>query len=161
MDDPFFKLRPFGKTPDDEICKCDPCNELALCSSLGPNPLRCLVCRGEVEPEKIGFDTDVAEQISEWNTIWQSLSNLWLDSGDYESWAIEQLNDPKGSVNIRGLAIVRQLNHFVETYYWWFQDSEADDYQLADKCPVCFDSLSQNKERGYGKCERCSVLFWC
>jgi hypothetical protein len=117
--DPYWKLRPAPPTPDEEICHCAPCKQLMLRDSLGDNPLYCVACNGEVAPERIGFDDRLAEDIARWRSVHGALFLLWLDSGEYETWAVERLRDPNGSVNVEGRNIVRRLNEYVRAYYWW------------------------------------------
>ena len=50
--DPYWKLRPVGPTPADEICRCADLKGVVLRDSLGENPIHCLVCNGEVPPER-------------------------------------------------------------------------------------------------------------
>jgi hypothetical protein len=60
MDDPYFKLKPFPPTPEDELCRCASIKEINLAYKLGNNPLNCLKCNGEIPPERIALNPDVA-----------------------------------------------------------------------------------------------------
>jgi len=157
--DPYWKLRPTPPTPDDEICRCDHCEQLVLRDSLGENPLYCLICNGEVAPERIGFDEPLADHIHYWRSIHRSLYLLWLDSGEYENWAAEKLREPSGSVNVNGRDIVQRLNEFVRCYYWWFNDTGIDGYVPPERCPSCSGPLSECVDRDLQKCEMCSILI--
>lgn len=68
---------------------------------------------------------------------------------------------PNGSLgslaDVYGLfRIVDALNHFVRTYYWWFEDTDREDYVPAFRCPVCGESLAEVDDRNYRICESCS-----
>lgn len=157
--DPYWKLRPAPPTPADEICRCNPCEQLMLRDSLGENPLYCVACNGEVLPERIGFDDRLAEDIAGWRSVHRSLYLLWLDSGEYGHWADEKLRDPKGSVNVNGRNIVQRLNEFVRAYYWWFNDTGVDDYVAPQHCPVCSGKLAECGDREFQKCDKCLILI--
>lgn len=157
--DPYWKLRPVPPTPGDEVCSCSQCRQVMLRDSLGNNPLYCVACNGEVFPERIGFDGELAEKIARWRSVYRSLYLLWLDSGEYETWAMERLRDPDGSVNIDGREIVRPLNAHIRAYYWWFNDIGVDGYKPPDDCPVCFGTLTTCDDRQFNKCDRCSIFI--
>lgn len=157
--DAYWKLRPTTPTPDDEICRCDRCEQLMLRDSLGENPLYCVACNGEVAPERIGFDNRLAEDIASWRSIHRSLYLLWLDSGEYENWAAGKLRDPNGSANVDGRKIVERLNEFVRTYYWWFNNITVDEYVSPQHCPVCSGTLTEYGDRSFHKCDNCSIII--
>jgi hypothetical protein len=155
--DPYWKLRPASPTPDDELCHCPRLEAVMLCDRLGENPLYCMCCNGEVHPERLGFNGQLAEDIASWRFVHRSLYWLWLDSGQYETWAARQLADPQGEVHREGRDLVRRLNETIRAYYWWFQDSD-DDHPPADRCPVCGGELMPCRDRPFRKCEICSLL---
>ncbi|HTU25688.1 MAG TPA: DUF2310 family Zn-ribbon-containing protein [Pirellulales bacterium] len=157
-DDPYSKLRPAPPTPDEEICHCAQLGPIALCDQLSDNPLRCLVCKGEVAPERLGFDQQLAEAIANWRSVYRSLYLLWLDSGQYEAWAAEMLSDPCGQVNRTGRELVERLGAIVPAYYWWFLDVGADDYAPSDKCPICGTAVSAS-DGNPTTCEACRIAF--
>lgn len=158
--DPYWKLRPVPPTPEGEVCHCTTLEAVILQTCFGENPLYCVVCRGEVFPERIGFDGQLAEDIASWRSISHSLHLLRLDSGEYERWAADRLADPDGQVNVVGLGLVQRLNAYVRTYYSWFQDTKAANYESFGNCPRCGCSLAERRGCDYAKCEPCSVLVW-
>lgn len=127
-----------------------------LRDSLDDNPLYCVTCNGEVAPERIGFAAELADDIASWRSVHRSLFCLWLDSGEYEEWAKQQLSDRRGQVNLRGLELASQLNTIVTTYFWWFHD--ADD-GIANSCPVCSGALSEWADRDFQRCGTCFILI--
>jgi hypothetical protein len=153
--DLYWKLRPSPTTPDDELCKCVDQPPIVLQGHFSKNPIVCLRCNGEVPPERIGFSADLAERIAFWKNIHDALYTLWLDSSDYESWAIAQLADPNGQVNVQGLAVVRDLNEYRRAYYWWFHDPN-DDFIRCSQCPRCSTALVERF--GQLVCESCSIV---
>jgi predicted nucleic acid-binding Zn ribbon protein len=130
-----------------------------LRDSLGDNPLNCVECNGEVAPERIGFDAQLAEDIASWRSVHRSLFCLWLDSGEYENWAAERLADPQGQVNVRGREVVERLNSIIRAYYWWFRDTDASDGQISAQCPICRGHIAAAGDRSFGKCDACLVLI--
>jgi hypothetical protein len=156
--DPYWKLRPAAPTPADEVCQCATLQSAMLRDALGPNPIYCVVCNGEVPPERLGFDEQLADELASWRCVFRSLYVLWLDSGEYEVWAAEKLSDPIGQVNMTGRSLVSRLNQYVRAYYWWFEDTGADGYAPPRQCPICHHDLADVEGREFGKCDNCSVL---
>src|SRR5262245_33708094 len=115
--DPFWKLRPPPATPEGELCSCSDEPPIVLVGRLGPNPVACLRCNGEVSPERIGLSAEVAEELACWRDFHTAFEHLWLDSGEFESWAKEQLESPASPVNTRGLALAARLDGFRRAYY--------------------------------------------
>jgi Zn-ribbon-containing, possibly nucleic-acid-binding protein (DUF2310) len=154
--DPYWKLRPPAATPEDELCKCTDRPPIVLQDHLSSNPIACIRCNGEVPPERIGFSANVADQIAHWKNVYGALMALWLDSGDYESWACAQLEDPNGQVNVCGLDVAQKLNSHRRAYYWWFQNATADGFVPVSRCPRCSADLVER----FGRLvyEACSIL---
>lgn len=157
--DPYWKLRPLTATPADEVCHCDTLGPLLLRDLLGPNPIGCMDCNGEVLPDRIGFTGELAEQIANWCALHSSLYRLWLSSGDYEAWARDQLLDAHGQVHRLGYDIVNHLNAIpgVLAYYWFFVDTDAD--TSPEACPRCASPLERIPSREIGKCESCKIVL--
>ena len=153
--DPYWKLRPESVTPDEELCKCVDRPPIVLQGHLSSNPIKCLRCNREVPPERIGFSAGLAERIMFWKDVHDALYTLWLDSSDYESWAIAQLEDPNGQVNVQGLEVVGDLNNHRRTYYWWFHEPR-DGFIRRSQCPRCSTSLVERF--GQLVCESCSIV---
>lgn len=130
-----------------------------LRDSLGDNPVYCVACNGEVAPERLGFDAQLAEDIASWRSVHRALYCLWLNSGEYEQWAADRLRDPGGQVNVTGRELAGRLNTIARTYYWWFHDTGACNGQIVSQCPVCQGQLNYSDDRSFGKCEACSVLI--
>jgi len=154
--DPYWKLRPEPATPADELCSCQDTPPLVLQEHLSSLPIVCLRCNGEVLPESIGFPTQLAEDVASWRRFYGALMTLWLDSGEYESWAPGELQRPDGPANVGGLKAVAELNKHRRTYFWWFQDVSAHGFLQASSCPLCGRALVES----FGKlvCNPCSVV---
>ena len=143
--DPYWRLRPWSATPEEEVCHCPLGVGVMLRDGLTKNPLFCVDCAGEVPPERLGFDISFAQEIANWLSVYDSLYRLWLDSGEYEAWAAARLADPLGQVNRRGREIVGRLNDTVPAYYWWFEDADSQEAEPMRCCPVCFGELKPYK----------------
>jgi len=153
MSDPYSKLRSGPSTPSDEICACTQHDEVYLAHKLGPNPLHCLRCNGEVPPEKLGFPPDLADTIASWNSAYGSVYRLWLASGQHESWALEQLLLASGPINADGLAICRKLSSITNAYFLWFYESDPP-----TACPLCGGLLTVLSGRARSSCESCKIV---
>lgn len=121
---------------------------------LTDNPLHCIRCRKELEPERLHLTEDEIREVAGWNTIANALYLLWLDSTDYEAYAKEKLLDPNGQINRRGIAAARQLSSKVPTWYWFFHDTEDGVPQI---CPVCHEPLDANVSWAEGRCIPCMI----
>jgi hypothetical protein len=161
--DPYWRLRPPPPTPDREICACTSIMPILLQPHLSSNPLSCACCNLEVPPERIGFDETIANEIASWQQFHNCFHFLWLDSGDFESWAEKHLLDPLSVVNLRGLELARRISKFRRCYLWWFEDWSADDRVAPSRCPRCLGSLDVRFEhtRGWSLlvCEPCSIAI--
>ena len=161
--DPYWRLRPAPPKSTEEVCCCPDNSPIVLLGRFEPNPLACLSCNLEVPPERIGFTSELAEQIYSWNSFHLAFYTLWLDSGSFEKWAEAQLADPASEVNTRGLEIVSALNDANRCYYWMFSASEINEILAPlETCPRCNQQLARRQlkfERLV--CEPCSiVLAW-
>lgn len=155
--DPYLKLRPTPPTPTDELCLCDDSPAIVLQSHLSPNPISCAHCNLEVPPEQIGFSVELAEALAHWREFHDAFYRLWLDSGEFEAWAADQLSDPQSTVNLRAFELVSKLNEHRRAYLWWFQDNTRDDFIPISNCPKCDAALKVF--RGRLRCEVCSIIF--
>jgi predicted nucleic acid-binding Zn ribbon protein len=154
--DPYWKLKPAGPTPADEICSCSQPYPLILCHALSNNPLRCAQCNLEVPPERLQLDLALVDELASWREFYGCFYKLWLDSGEFESWARAQLGDPSSPANQRGYQLCARLSTFRPCYYWWFQDTGVDDFEPVKCCPRCNANLTES----FGRlaCERCSII---
>jgi hypothetical protein len=154
--DPYESLQPESVTPDEDVCRCADRPPITLQDHLGPNPISCLRCNLEVPPERIGFPASLAGNIAYWRNLHRALDILWLGSGEYETWARTQLENPQGEVNVCGLEIVEKLQLFCRSYYWWFEDASQDDFVPLSRCPRCSGDLVEVMRSLV--CERCSIM---
>lgn len=166
--DPYFKLRPFGPPPPNEVCRCRDRPPVLLCQRLGmPNPLVCGRCNGEVPPGRIGFGKapSLVEAVADWAGFHRAFETLWLDSGEFETWAERQLLDPKSPVNVRGLDVVRRLSKYRTCYLDWHSDPGAEGYRPPTVCPRCRRRLRRKfvrrrPQRGSLEvCDACHIAY--
>lgn len=107
-------------------------------------------------PERIGFSAELAEKLAFWTDFHRALETLWLDSGEYESWARAQLENHEAPVNARGLRLVEELNKYHRTSYWWFQDTTVADFTPFSQCPRCSRELGFSFNKSV--CDVCSIV---
>lgn len=154
MTDPYHKLKPGPSTPLDEMCSCSGNPPIKLMSALGPNPIHCMVCHGEVAPESIPLSPELAERVAAWNSVEDSLLRLWLDSDAYEMWAQGELENPDSPINRRGLDLRAELNSVRRCYYW------IDLKGVPPLCPICGGPLVSSEADRLGQlvCDLCSIV---
>ena len=151
--DPYVRFRPHGPLPAAGRCCCPRVTTAYLAHVLSENPIHCSLCRGEVAPERIGFDAATAELIARWNTVFGAVYELWLDSGPYELWAESELLRPDSPVNESGLEACTQLSNYVPARYLWFWQGKRP-----VRCPVCGSSLRET-EGTHFVCTACAVYI--
>ncbi len=122
-----------------------------LAHAISDNPLHCAFCRGEIAPERIGFDDATTEIISRWNSVYGSVYALWLDSGTYEAWAEAELRNTDSEINRAGLQARESLARYVPASYLWFWDETRPTC-----CPLCGSSDLANQGQLL-LCEKCGV----
>ena len=155
--DPYYKLRPEPPTPEDEICQCADLPPIVLQDHLSSVPLVCLHCNGEVPPERVGFDADLAERIAYLAGSAPSALHAVDRVRRLRGIGLRtQLSDPQGQFNTRGLEVVGATSIGIGgPYYWWFDDaSDRDVSRLA--CPRCYGDLVDRF--GCAVCEVCSIV---
>ncbi len=154
MTDPYSKLRPEAPPSQEEVCACAGNPPIKLMAALGPNPVHCMVCHGEVTPKSLDLPLDLADKLAAWNTVGNALLRLWLDSAEYESWAQGELDNPMSSANRRGLELRADLDRIRRSYYWINIKGDPP------ACPVCGSILkSFGRDRiGQLVCEKCSIV---
>lgn len=149
--DVYNRLRP---NTEIESCICDSIAGLVLVDLMSDNPIHCAVCRREVDPERVNLTGSETEAIAHWYSAASALYRLWLDSGEYEAYAKEQLLNPNGQINRVGreIAIAMSVHH--PTQLWFFYDTDDGE---PSHCPVCGDLLDINVKWGTGICRPCHI----
>jgi DNA-directed RNA polymerase subunit RPC12/RpoP len=150
--DNYYRLKPRLGTPHDEICTCVQVTSIVLCHALIENPLRCLKCNREVEPERLNLSEQEIDAIANWNMAYGSVYRLWLGSREYESWAREELRAAYSSINERGLGCRKMLSARWPAYYWWF----VEQGEKHVNCPKCGHKLARRHD--WEVCEACGIL---
>jgi hypothetical protein len=148
----FNRLRPWT---DLELCDCARIDRLLLVYTLTDNPIHCFACKGAVDPETISLSEDQVDIVCRWHSTFRALYDLWLNSGEYETWAKTQLLKPAGEVNVSGLAAAAALSKSIPTYYWWFHE-EGD--PILHNCPSCSMELGPETGHGHGQCDACQIV---
>jgi hypothetical protein len=149
--DPYVRFRLYGLTPVNGRCCCRELTTAYLAHVLTENPIHCSLCRGEVAPERIGFDAPTAELIARWNFVYSAVYELWLDSGPYEVWAESELLRADSHVNESGLQAREHLSKYILCRYLWFWQEKRP-----AQCPVCGLGLRE-AEGTHLVCTACAV----
>jgi hypothetical protein len=160
------KLQLKESLPDDEVCSCSEKTPMHLRYSFSEFPFYCSECNGQVFPSALSISNELADKIVRWVAVYSSLFQLWVDSGEYESFAASALKDPKGQVNIEGLRIAEEVRKQRMTYYLWFREqddldvSNYDDnfrVKIPSECPVCHGALKEHHRYPLGLCDACGI----
>jgi hypothetical protein len=154
MNDPLIKLKPERSSAEDH-CNCAAPYEGYLAHKLVANPLHCLHCDGEIPLKNLQLSGPVIDALASWNSVFGALYSLWLDSGEYESWAKAQLLNAKGQVNVQGIAVCRSLNCLSVAYYLWFYEEPAN---RPASCPICKQEFVATHWRRRLACHTCAVV---
>ena len=160
-DDRYARLRPPTPTPSDDICTCEAGAPLTLSTALSYNPIRCAACNGEVPLEPLDLSVRLVDDIASWRSVYDSLERLWLDSDEYEEWAVRELSDIGSYVNRLGLEVRRSLDAIRRCYYLYFEDQSVEAYSPRPACPSC-GAAPVNRtygRRSYRACDACSILW--
>ena len=159
-DDPFRRLRPPQPTPYRDLCDCRDRPAVKLMPSDGFNPISCMACNREVDPETVGFPAELAEKIADWHADYRALDHLWLHGPKrYRGWARSQLQLVGSPVHQQGLELRRRLETYRPAYYWifnWRQGTLAEVRQ----CPVCLAATSPHTggKPSWWVCETCGIV---
>jgi hypothetical protein len=160
MHDPYVRLRPTPPTPVDELCTCIDTPPIMLMWALGPNPIHCLRCNGEVEPSGIPLPGSLVDAIAHWVSIVGSILTVELDSGPYERWAQRELLDLRSPVNVKGLSLRQQLDSIRRCYFVLFQPLGRDGrFVVPATCPIC-GATFQEYARGRLTRLLCETCRW-
>jgi len=150
--DAYERLRPYT---DDASCDCTSVEQLLLVDIRTANPVRCFSCKGYVDPQTIALAEKQVEAVASWQLVFRALYDLWLDSGEYEAWAKQQLLRREGRVNTLGMAARASLAQTRPTFYWWFHDS---DDAVPASCPCCAGTLVPAVRYGTSQCNSCWIM---
>ena len=148
----YHLLRPYT---DIEKCACAEITSLVLVDLLSANPIQCMSCRREIDPELLELESQLVNEIHHWFGSIHALYMLWLNSGQYEKYAKKQLLSKSGQVNVKGIELAKKMSAHYPTYFWWFSDTDDG---IPDSCPNCSRALNPNVKFGTGKCEQCNVV---
>jgi hypothetical protein len=162
-DDMYQRLRAPAPTPADEMCTCPPGTPVKLMSTAGLafNPIHCLNCNLEVEPERLGLTARLADVVASWLRTYEAIDALELQSGEYEQWARGELLNPESPANIEGMQVTRELNELNRCYFWFWQSDGDEGWKPRSTCPICGDELTPYGAGIFPQllCERDSVVL--
>src|SRR5947208_3468667 len=112
-------------------------------TALSADPVHCVECNLVVPLDRLGLDEDLRDDLRRWGAVMSSVDYLWIDSGDYELWALRELSDAESAINRRGLALLDRIDNGRPVYYWFFQDESVDDFHPIERCPSCRRALRE------------------
>jgi predicted nucleic acid-binding Zn ribbon protein len=124
--------------------------------------VHCTRCNLEIRPDELGFTTKLVDEVASWRGVWGSIYDLWLDSGEYESWATKELSDLNSPANQRGRAVVKRLAQLNPCYFQVFENETSDDWSPVTRCQVCSRPVERHAPGRFvhQACHECRLLFW-
>jgi predicted nucleic acid-binding Zn ribbon protein len=144
-----------------ELCACPGPTALKLMTALSADPVHCVSCNLIVPLDRLELADGLRDDLRRWGAVMSSVDYLWIDSGDYEMWALRELSDIGSSINKRGLELRRRLDGDRPAYYWFFQDESVDAFHPIDRCPSCRGVLHEYAGDGIFRqlvCDDCRIL---
>jgi len=161
MERKHFGLAVPPPTPVDELCSCKKPEPVKLMPSLSFNPIHCMRCNLEVNPQPLRLPPDLIQGLEYWNSIYESIYRLWLDSGVYEAWARKELEEIDSYPNRSGRQLALELGLHRTCYYWGFQDQSALDFRPLRECPSCGKGLTPYQDSKLKQliCDNCLIAF--
>jgi predicted nucleic acid-binding Zn ribbon protein len=144
-----------------ELCECTGAPPVKLMTALSADPVRCVACNLIVPLDRLDLADPLRDALRRWGALMASIDHLWLDSGDYELWALHELSDIGSAINKRGLDLRERLDGGRTVYYWFFQDESVADFNPIDRCPSCRRALLEYRGAGMFRqlvCEGCRIL---
>jgi predicted nucleic acid-binding Zn ribbon protein len=144
-----------------ELCECPGPTALKLMTALSSDPLHCVTCNLVVPLDRLELDDGLRDDLRRWGALVSALDYLWIDSGDYELWALHELSDVESAINRRGLALRARIDGDREVYYWFFQDESLDEFHSIERCPACRQPLREYRGQGLFRqlvCADCRIL---
>ena len=131
-----------AKDRNAEYCRCRRGGSYKLMWAATQSPLWCLRCERSLSVRRLCLDDDARAKVADWSRQFANIYTLWTESGSYETWAARQLFDLASPLNRHGLALVTELAHSFDCYYWFDLDrtEETEPVQL-EECPSCGESM--------------------
>jgi hypothetical protein len=160
MEDPYLRLRPMPPTPAEELCSCPDSPPVLLMWTIGPNPMHCLHCNGELEPSGVPLPVELVDEVAHWTMLDGAIEHLELDSGPYEQWAQGELLNLQSPVNLEGLALRRSLDGVRRCYFVLFQPMDASgSFVVPPACPQCRGAWERFSHGRFTRllCETCGL----
>ncbi len=157
--DPYFKLR--SSLPSEEICTCANSKGVKLIYALSDNPFQCIDCNREINLSTFKFDLETVEELVSWRDVYSSIYKLWLDSGEYEKWAAEQLLNIYSPINQRGLSLSKRISDHKLCFYWYFHEKDNDSSSIPLlSCPSCGHAFETYNEGIFPQhiCKNCFII---
>lgn len=154
--EPATELGHAAGTADEGYCRHDKWDALYLMSDhlLGLSPLRCHECSGFVAIYRSEASRLEAGRLLEWQSQYDSLYALWLESAEYETWAGTELSRIESPINKLGLDIAASLSAQLSIRVWYVMHSATE----VDSCPRCGQVLGQKERDPFRRCTRCGIM---
>src|SRR2546428_12190360 len=93
-----------------ELCECAGEPPVKLMTALSRDPVHCVACNLIVPLERLDLDDTLRDELRRWGALMASIDHLWLDSGDYELWALRELSYVGSAINRRGIELRERLD---------------------------------------------------
>jgi predicted nucleic acid-binding Zn ribbon protein len=115
-----------------------------------------------ISPNRLHLSKELTSELLLWQHQFDSLYKLWLNSGDQEKQALEQLSSIDSEVNKIGLTLTHKLGQVHQCYYWWFIDKSDENHAKFSACPNCKTDLIKRKNKiniDTYICKQCKIII--
>jgi len=142
---------------EDSFCRCENAFPVKLMFTFSERTICCVKCNLEVDRSDF-LEIEQSSQLLSWKAEYEAIYRLWLASGKYETWAMDQLSSPKSRLNEDGLSVARLVSAVERCYYWIHSDSTNGPAKAA--CPSCGAPLEKYLESKLPQtyCDNCGIV---
>ena len=135
---------------NNEYCICEKMYDQKLMYSFDDNEFCCMNCN---LPKKGKINSD--QEIVNWKFEYDLIYRIWLNSGSYENWAKNELENINSKINQIGIKLAEKYNCF----YWLHRDNLYDK-KIDIKCPSCGASMMQYSSNIINQkvCKKCMIV---
>ena len=81
--------------------------------------------------------------LASWCSVSLAFESLYLDSQEYEEFAIREMENVESALNRRGRELVSELQEIRRCYLWLTLSEDASGKLLVMTCPICEQAMAQ------------------
>lgn len=154
-----------GYLYDENMCDCQPPALLLYVGLVSQHDvIHCGGCRGLVALPGLPLSVELREELTRWAVHYHPIQSLWLESGDYETWAARQMERSDSKLNLNGMKLAGKVEETtgIPTYYWLHSYRVSRNVMKQLACPKCAHPFSSSEfagQEGLYVCEGCRIVW--